>query len=343
MPASLALRRLAAAALLALTGCGPITFTVGGQPADRQIETTVVEHDEKTFGPRVAVIDVSGMLVNAKRNSLLSEGDNPVSLLHEKLDRAAQSPRVKAVILRLNTPGGTVTASDVMYRTVQRFEQKTDKPVVALMMDVTTSGGYYLACSADEIVAYPTTVTGSIGVIVQTISLKPALSRLGVRSEAITSGKNKAAGSPLTTLSDEQRRIFQTMVDDFYSRFERIVRQARDGIADSDFARVTDGRVVSGRRAVELGLVDEAGDLYTAFDRAKSRAGLDTADLVRFHRGFRNVASPYARAARTGGAGATQINLAQINLDQPLPGSTPARFYYLWQPAWQQTTITTDD
>jgi protease-4 len=330
-------RVLACTWLLALVGCGPITFTVGGRPADQQLQATVVEPDEQMFGPRVAIIDVSGRLLSTNRPRLIGQGENPVSLLHEKLQRAKQNDRIKAIILRLNTPGGTVTASDVMYRNVQRFKRETGKPVVALMMDVTASGGYYLACAADEIVTYPTSVTGSIGVLVQTVSLKPALTRLGVQTEAITSGKNKAAGSPLTTLSDDQRQIFQTMVQDFYQRFERVVRDARPAISDTQLKRVTDGRVVSGERAVELHLADQAGDLYDAFDRAKALANVPSADLVVYHRRLKYVGSPYAASPAPTPSTQTQINLAQVNLSGDMPGASPARFYYLWQPTLQQT------
>jgi protease-4 len=326
---------LAASLLIALAGCGPLTFTVGARPGGQELTTTVVEADDQMFGPRVAIVDVSGRLINADRNRLLSQGENPVSLLHEKLEAAEQNDRVKAIILRLNTPGGTVTASDVMYRSLQRFKRDSDKPVVALMMDVTASGGYYLACGADEIVTYPTAVTGSVGVLVQTVSLKPALSRLGVQTEAITSGENKAAGSPLTTLSDEQRQIFQNMVDDFYQRFVRVVRQGRPDITESQIEQVTDGRVVSGRRAVALNLADRAGDLYDAFDRAKALAKVPSADLVVYHRQMRYVGSPYAESPAAPRA-ATQINLAQVNVNAALPGTSPVMFYYLWQPTLQQ-------
>lgn len=322
---------------LAVSGCGPITFTIGGQPGERRLEATVVESDDQMFGPRVAVIDVSGMLVNSERNKLLGQGENPVSLLHEKLQRAKHSDRVKAIILRLNTPGGTVTASDVMYRSVQRFKRQTSKPVIALMMDVTASGGYYLACASDEIVSYPTSVTGSVGVIMQTVSLKPALGRLGVQTVAITSGENKAAGSLLTTLSEEQRAIFQQMVNDFYTRFKRVVKTNRTSMTAEQFTTISDGRVVTGQRAVKLNLADRVGDLYTAFDRAKQRADLPMADLVVYHRGARYVGSPYAKASRPGrGAGGTQINLAQFNIAGGLPGAQPVGFYYLWRPGLYQ-------
>jgi protease-4 len=258
-----------------------------------------------------------------------------VSLLHEQLSAAADDDRVKAVILRLNTPGGTVTASDAMYRLVERFKAATHKPVVAFMMDVTASGGYYLACAADQIMACPTTVTGSIGVIVQTISFKPAMSRFGIEAEAIASGPNKEAGSPLSTLTDENRVVLRAMVDDFYERFLSVVRKSRKNIPADQFAAVTDGRVVTGGRAAELGLVDRLGDLHDAVELAKEMGGVARADLVRYHRPFQYVGSPYAAAPNpvphaAPGPGGTVVNLAQFNFSADY-ADAPTMFYYLWQ------------
>ena len=328
---------IVAAALVAtwsalLGGCGPITFTVGSGPADRPLTATVVESDGGRGGDRVALIDISGLIINSSRRGLLSQSDNPVGVLHEKLREARRDRRVKAVILRLNTPGGTVTASDAMYREIRRFRSKTGKPVVALMMDVAASGGYYVACATDEIVAYPTAVTGSIGVILQTISLEPALTRWGITAEAITTGPNKGAGSLLTELTDENRAMLQAMVDDFYARFVEVVRDARPGIPDERFATVTDGRVLSGVDAAEVGLVDEVGDLHDAFALAKRLAGVTRADLVMYHRQGGYAGSPYARAPvdAAGGRG-MEVNLLQVNLPDSL-AEPRMGFYYLWRP-----------
>src|SRR5690606_11863515 len=189
---------------------------------------------------RVALIDVSGMIINASPRGLLYQGENPVSLLHEQLQEARCDSRVKSVVLRINSPGGTVTASDAMYRQIKRFREETGKPVVALMMDVAASGGYYVACASDEIVAYPTTITGSIGVILQTISVKPALDRIGIHAEALTTGPNKDAASPLSTLTDVHRAVLIAMVDDFFQRFVATVRENRPNIPQDQFATVTD-------------------------------------------------------------------------------------------------------
>jgi len=322
-------------AALMLVGCGPMTFVVGVTPGDQQLASTVVQKSDGWTADRVAVVDVSGMIMNGRTPGLLSAGENPVSTFRETLDAAAADRRVKAVILRLNTPGGAVTASDAMYRDVLRFKEQTGKPVVVLMMDVAASGGYYLACAGDEIIAYPTTVTGSIGVIIQTISLQPALSRIGISTDAITSGPNKDAGSPLGEMTDGHREVLQGMVDEFYGRFTAVVRDRRPSIPADQFAMVTDGRVVSGVVAQELGLVDALGDLDDAFERAQALAGLSDAKLVVYHRELEHVGSPYAGTpGSTPSAGGQQINLLQLNLDGPLGGlNAPSGFYYLWQPS----------
>ena len=316
---------------LAVTGCGPMHFTVGTTPGDQALTQTVVTRDGRWFSDRVAIIDVSGLIMNGEKPGLLQVGENPVGALHEKLEAAAADPRVKAVILRLNTPGGGVTASDMMYREIKQFREETGKPVIALTMDVTASGGYYIACATDRIVAYPTSVVGSIGVIVQTISVKPALSKIGIHAEALTSGKNKDAGSPLSTLTDDHRQVLQSLVDDFYARFVDVVREARPNIPEDKFADLTDGRVLGGKQAAALGLADMIGDIRVAHQLAEKLAGIDHSDLIIYHRKLDYVASPYAYSPSA--PAATQINLMQLNLTETLPGfNTPVGIYYLWSP-----------
>lgn len=328
--------RLLAVLVTCLVGCGPVHFAVGVSPGDQRLTSTVVEPDGHWFSDRVAVIDVTGLIVNAQKPGLIQPGENPVGELHEKLREAADDRRVKAVVLRLNTPGGGVTASDAMYREVMRFREETGKPVVALMMDVTASGGYYVACAADKIVTYPTSVVGSIGVIVQTISVKPALSKIGIQAEALTSGKNKEAGSPLSTLTDDHRQVLQGLVDDYYARFVNLVREARPGIPADRFADLTDGRVLSGEQAAAVGMADRVGDLTDAHALAVHLAGINHADMVIYHRQLEYVGSPYAAAPATPAAGqlpTTQINLMQLNLSGGLPGfDSPVGVYYLWRP-----------
>ena len=159
------LRWLALIACLPLTGCFNgllLTPTNVSEPVE---ETVVTDAKNWLCCNKIAIIDVSGMIINARNSGLFGDGDNPVSLFKERLDAAADDRHVKAVILRINSPGGAVTASDIMYKELLNFREHTGKPVVVCMMDVAASGAYYLSMAADYVYAHPTTVTGSIGVI----------------------------------------------------------------------------------------------------------------------------------------------------------------------------------
>ena len=310
--------------------CGPITLVVGQAPGEQRLTSTVVEKDTHRTANRVAIIDISGLIYNHNKPGLLRQGENPVSLLHEKLEKARHNRRVKAVILRINSPGGTVTASDAAYRLIMRFKEKSKKPVVAILMDIAASGGYYTACAADHIVAYPTSITGSIGVIVQTVSLQPALAKFGITAEAITSGQNKDAGSLFSTLTPQQRKVIQKLVDDFYDRFVQVVRQARPSIMARHFTEATDGRILSGDEALKVGLVDQVGDLYDALTHAKRLSGISAADLLLYHRPLAYAGSPYATTpGANSGPVTTQINLAQFNITDTFAGSSLGFFYLL--------------
>jgi len=313
-------------AAVALIGCQPATVVVGLAPGGDALRATAIERDGRWGSPRVVVVDVSGTLVNARTGGLLGGGSNPVDDLTRRLDAAAADPRVAAVILRINSPGGTVTASDMMYREVKRYRARTGKPVVALIMDVGASGGYYLACAASEVMAYPTSVTGSIGVILQTLSLRPALDRWGVEAQALVSGPHKAGGSPLETLDEEQRAVLQGLVDDFFAGFRDVVRDARPGIAADRFDTVTDGRVFTGTQAQTEGLVDSLGDIRDAFARAQTLAGVEHADLVIYHGPLSSPATPYARR------GTGDVHVSLLSLGELFPPATLNGPCYLWRP-----------
>ncbi len=320
------------------TACTPVRFAIDVLPAtDALDETVVMEDDGASSSTKIAMIDVTGLIIDARAPGLLAPGDNPVSAFVEALERARDDDDVKAVILRLNSPGGTVTASDIMYREVITFREETGKPVVMLMSDVAASGAYYLACAGDTIIAHPTTITGSIGVIMQLFNFSEGMAKIGISADAVTSGPNKSMGSPFEPEESEHRQIMQDMVDEFYARFRDVVVTER-AISEADIEWVTDGRVVSGARAAEIGLVDRTGSLRDAFDEAKALAGVTSARLVKYHRAYDHVGSAYATAPAGGSSDATrtsptqtQINMIQLNLPS-LNELTQPGFWYLWDP-----------
>jgi protease-4 len=315
------------------SGCTRWRFVVEAVPSDDKLTETEVLRDPGagTSAAKIALIDVKGMIVNAERGRILGRIENPVARFTESLRIAEEDSKVKAVIIRINSPGGTVTASDIMYREVLDFKERSSKPVIVLMDEVAASGGYYLSCAGDEIIAYPSTVTGSIGVIIQTFNFSGGMAKIGIKADAITSGPNKAVGSPFEPMSREHRALLQGIVDEFYANFVDIVVENRPTLSPDDLAQITDGRVVTGARAVEVGIVDRLGDLRTAFAASKRHANISRARLVKYHRPLEYVGSPYA-AAPAAPAG-SQVNLIQLNM--PTWPYENTGFYYLWDPtAW---------
>lgn len=320
-------------AMLVLSGCTRMRFVFDAVPAADEMTESVVLHDARPGRDKIAMIDVTGLIVDARRPGLISPGENPVADFVESLRHAERDRRVRGVLVRINSPGGTVTASDVMHRELNHFREKTDKPVVILMSDVAASGGYYLACAGDEIIAHPTTVTGSIGVIMQTFNFADGMNRIGIRADAIVSGEMKAAGSPFQPMRQEHRELLQNMVNEFYDNFHNVVITNRTGLDEDALQWITDGRVVTGRQAAEVGLIDRTGDLHDAFERAKHHAGIDRGRLVKYHRRLEHVGSAYAAtpAPTPMAQNQTQVNLLQLNV-QGGPFFDQPGFYYLWDP-----------
>ncbi len=314
-----------------LPGCLPSQLVVNLSPPSLTTAETRVSDDGRWNSPKLALIDVSGTLADgAPGGSLLNGGGpNPVARLDAELSKAAADPAVVAVVMRINSPGGTVTASELMATRVEAFRAATGKPVVAHLGSVATSGGYLLACSADAITAEPTSVTGSIGVIFQTVSAAPALQRWGILTDAIVSGPNKDAGSPLSDLSPSQRETFEALVEEFAVRFKARVRAARPEA--TRFDQATDGRVFTGVQAAAWGYADAVGGVGRALVEARKRAEIDgSVDVVRYHPAGVPVRGILAAAPA---AGALDTNpgaaLSRLEAAAALTAAGPC---YLWLP-----------
>lgn len=323
----------------ALAGCGNRTIRLDFVPVEDRLRAEVVESaDANAFtSEKIAMITVNGLIANGKSRGLLTSGPNPVSDFRETLDAIARDPSVKAVVLRINSPGGTVTASAMMYSDLLEFKKKTHKPVVTCMMDVCASGGYYLSCASDYRIAYPTTITGSIGVIMETVNLNGTLHLIGVSTEAVKSGPNKDMGSPFkppvkpdAPLSDDDRKLLQAIVNQFYDGFKAVVKESPQHVKDSDWTMLTDGRVVTGQDAVGYGLIDQTGDLNAAFNKAKQLAHIDHAKIITYTRSDEARGSVYA-SSPVGSADAPVVNMLNINLDlgDIIPRGQ-SQFLYLW-------------
>jgi len=310
---------------LASEGCivplGSFSLLGGRRPLE---ETTV----EGRGRAKVLLIDISNVITDtpSKRAFGLVEEESTIERVESELKRADDDQRIKAIVLRINSPGGGVTASDVLYSDLVRFKRKHDVPVVAALGDLAASGGYYVACAADRIVAHPTTVTGSIGVILMNLNLEGLLAKVGVRNETFKAGVHKDLLSPFRGATPEERRIVQTILDSLHARFVSVVRENRPRLDEARVAELTDGRIFDASQALDAGLVDEIGDLPAAIAAAEEAAGVTEARVVMYHRSDETRENIYSAAFGL----PAQVNILPLDLGAVAGGG--ARFMYLWAP-----------
>ena len=277
-------------------------------------------------GTRVGIVEVDGLILNQNLSGLYSVGENPVSAFREKLQAAAADPAVRAVVVRINSPGGSVTASDILAEELRRFRQETGRPVVACLMDLATSGAYYVAVGGDRIVAHPTTITGGIGALINHYNLQDAAAQFNARSGAVKSGPKVDLGSYTGPLPDDDAELLQEVVDGFRDRFRQRVATRRRGMTPADFAAIGDGRVIVAQKAMDLHLIDRIGYVHDAIAEAETLAGIKGAEIVLFERKGYPTHSIYAITPAPVDGGLVPFSV---------PGLDRAKlptFLYLWQP-----------
>jgi len=314
---------LALAGLMTLSGCSLVTLDF--QPKIRPLEEETVEGKGTS---KILLLDLSGLLSEDVPGFSIGAPPPRVPLLarvREELRKAEEDERVKALIVRINSPGGTITASDILYHELLAFKARKKVPVIAAIMDVGASGGYYAALAADTIVVNPTTITGSIGVVMITVNAQGLLEKIGVAPLAIKSGPMKDAGSPFRPLTDAERAVFQGIIDEMYGRFVGLIAQSRR-MSEDRVRGFADGRVYTADQALKLGLVDRIGYLEDVVALAKERAGLDQAKVIMYHRPKEYRANIYSLTPPPSNAESTLAQFAAA-----LGGGGP-RFLYLWWP-----------
>jgi protease IV len=312
------------AASLLLQGCTLVNVDL--QPRIHALEEETVEGKGKA---KILLMDVSGVLSDESAGPLLGSAPPRVPIVarvREELQKAEDDDSVKALIVRINSPGGTITASDLIYHEIDTFKTRRKIPVVAVTMDVAASGGYYAALAADTIFALPTTVTGSIGVIMLTVNAQGLMEKIGVAPLAIKSGEMKDAGSPFRPLTPQERAVFQSVIDDMYGRFVTLIARSRK-ISDDRVRAFADGRIYTAEQAKALGLIDEIGYMDAVVAAARKAVGVEEARVVMYHRPKEYRANYYsvAPAPEPGLAASLQQLTAVVS------GSGP-RFLYLWWP-----------
>ena len=320
--------------LLALPGC--VTIDVFGDSADAPLEESVVRGER---GPKILLIEIDGVIGgDAIEDTFFgTTGPSLVARVREELDRARKDDQVRAILLRIDSPGGSATASDQIYTELVRFREERSVPIVAQLLETAASGGYYVAMAADTVQAHPTTVTGSIGVIFTSLNFAGLMEKLGIEDQTLTAGVYKDAGSPFRRLTAVERVQLQSVVDDLHVRFREVVSQGRPELDVARVNELADGRIYSAPQALEMGLVDSIGSLEEAVVRLEERLGVSATRVVAYHRPREVRRNVYAQSRGGPGLSAAGSRLAQgglggVGLGALGPLLSRPGFHYLWWP-----------
>ena len=312
---------------LTLLSVGCACFSISLIEKTKALDETVISGKGRD---KILLMDISGVLSNKEKQSLLpfQKELSIVSRIREELKKAAKDKRIKGVVMRVNSPGGMVTASDIIYREIDKFKEEKKIPVVACIMDMAASGGYYVALAADTIIAHPTSVTGSIGVIALKFNAKGLMEKIGIEDETIKAGDKKDLWSPFRPNTEEEREILQNMLNNFHGRFMDVVAKGRKGLTMEQIKMLADGRVFSAEQAVEKRLIDKIGYLDDAIELVKKRAGIDKAKVIVYHRPYSYKNNIYSQMMDFD---FKNINLVNLDLGSLLD-DMGLKFMYLWLP-----------
>lgn len=267
-------------AMLGMVGVTLAGLVGAGGGADVDDTTELREETHPDAKKKIAIVEVRGVLVRGSGGVGRPGGATPAAL--RMLDHAIDDSKVAGVLLHLDTPGGSVTDADLLHQRVTRLREQ-GKPVLVHMGDLCASGGYYTAVAANEVWALPTTITGSIGVIIQSLNVHELLEKHGVRDVSITSGKNKALLSPTRSMSPEQRALLQDVVDALQDRFVDLVAKGRN-LDEGTVRQLADGRIFTAEQAKAAKLIDEIGYRKKALEKLKQLSEGGPFNVVRYSR-----------------------------------------------------------
>ncbi len=311
--------------LLSLVGCSLPKFSLFPQAGPLQEVTLEGSGKEK-----ILVISISGVISDKPKEKLLRSHPSMVQEVVTHLKRAEQDPQIKALLLKVNSPGGGVTASDILYHEIKAYKERTGVTMVVAMMNVAASGGYYISLPADWILAHPTTVTGSIGVIFARPGVSGFMEKFGFSMNISKSGVHKDMGSPFRPSNEADEAIFNDLTNQMAHRFLDLVTQHRS-LKPEQQDQIATARIFLAPKAKELGLVDQVGYLTDAIAKAKALAELsDDASVVTFRRYESKEDNIYNPAMQAQGS---EIGAMAPALGA-LVGASHTGFYYIWPAAF---------
>jgi protease IV len=307
-------------------GCATPRITLFPDASDPLREVVL----EGTAADKIQVIPITGFISDTPKGRIMGTRPSVVQEVVSHLRLAEKDAKIKVVLLKIDTPGGTTTASDILYHEIAAFKERTGKKVVACMMNMATSGGYYVSLPADRIIAHPTTITGSVGVILIRPEVAGLMEKIGVGVRVNKSGQNKDMGSPFRSITPAEENLLQDLADTLGKRFVDLVARHR-GLDGERLATVADARLFLADAALAVGLVDKIGYLSDAITEAKTIGGLDAnARVVTYRRtefADDNLYNTLTSSTRT-----DPVPLVDMGPIADL-FALDAGFYYLWPQA----------
>jgi protease-4 len=308
--------------LMMVTACSGPRIKLFSDTIDPLKEFTL----EGSGKDKILLIPVNGLISDMPKKGLIHTSASLVEQIVSQINKAEKDKQIKAVLFKINSPGGTITASDLLYHEISSFKERTGTKITVSMMDVATSGAYYISLPADLIMAHPTTVTGSVGVIYLQPKVGGLMDKIGLGVDVKKYGKNKDMGSPFRDSSEEEQKLMQKAVNDFGERFIRLVQKHRKPERQA-LSEISTARVFLAEEALKLGLVDKIGYLSDAVKESKMLAGISKDARVVVYR--RNE-FPEDNYYNTAGLASEDLNISVINIELPESLSLKTGFYYLW-------------
>jgi protease-4 len=267
-----------------------------------------------------------GIITDTPKERFLAQSQSMVEKVVSQLNKAEKDDHIKAVLFEINSPGGTITASDILYHEISSFKERTGKKIVVSMMDIATSGAYYVSLPADLVTAHPTTITGSVGVLFLQPKITGLMEKIGLSVDVKKFGKNKDMGTPFRDSSEEEQRFMQKSVDDMGGRFIRLVQKHRKP-KEQEMAEISTARVFLADDALKLGLVDKVCYLRDAIRESKKLAGIAADARVVVYRHTELGEDNYYN---TSSAASEGLNISAVNIELSEIFGLKTGFYYIW-------------
>ncbi len=308
-------------AVMIFNGCAFVNVPLMPRPSP--LEEQVVEGDG---AKKILLLDISGTISEHEKSNGFMGGTSPslVSLVRESLQKAEKDKKVAGMIVRIDSPGGSVTASDIIHHEIMEFKKRRKIPVVACIMGVGASGGYYAAAAADKIVAHPTAITGSIGVILMKFNVVGLMGKLGVEEQTVKSGDKKDIMSPFRRATPEEEKLAQEIINQFHNRFlDVILARSGNTLSRDELRKLADGRVYTASEALRVRLIDKIEYLDDVIAGLKKSIGDDDARVISYYRPGSYKGSIYADAEAKGGL---------TGIFSGMNSFSGGSFMYLWQP-----------